>query len=307
VGPALSAVMTHVAGDGSDGAWPDGFTVSAALACLALVGCVLSLWKALPRTVRRARSRRSSSSAVARCQCCKEKLSEAEQKYATALCDACYNDYGGVNYNQKSYSRDVLISCCVIAGLLEFSMNAAILATFQPLVVTHFNWGNGAIAAVNVASTGLSVVISFALVRLRLSERVQTAAAVALYVVGVLVFTAPPLAEWRIIVGLMLGIKAQILFMAPFTAIFSRLIGPERITNFETTILCLAPAVGAMLGTLVAPVCISFADTPFFMLAGLPAAVAVVGTTMGWHHALGPPVLRRQESAEPASSSVESP
>jgi len=33
----------------------------------------------------------------------------------------------------------------------------------------------------------------------------------------------------RLVVGLVLGLKAQILFMAPFTAAFSRIIGGQAI------------------------------------------------------------------------------
>eukprot|EP00965_Chrysotila_dentata_P029652 985936-Pleurochrysis_carterae.AAC.2 len=56
----------------------------------------------------------------------------------------------------------------------------------------------------------------------------QGAIAALLYPLSVLLVTCPPLVWWRIIAGLVLGLKAQILFMAPFTAAFSRLIGRNR-------------------------------------------------------------------------------
>ena len=43
------------------------------------------------------------------------------------------------------------------------------------------------------------------------------ATAAAIYVSATIVFAWPPLQEWRLVVGLVLGLKAQILFMAPFT------------------------------------------------------------------------------------------
>merc|ERR1712039_535024 len=82
--------------------------------------------------------------------------------------------------------------------------------------------------------------------------------------------------------GLMLGIKAQILFMAPFTAIFSRLIGGVRLTNKLTTALCLAPAMGAALGTTIAPLIIARAGTTEALIVAIPAIIAVCGIFFGW-------------------------
>merc|ERR1719401_1149978 len=166
--------------------------------------------------------------------------------------------------------------------LLEISMNAGVIATFQPIAVEHFGWGNNAIAAVQVVGAGLSVVISLLMAWLRLPERTQTALAAGLYFFGVMMYSIPPLTEWRAVVGLMLGVKAQILFMAPFTAIFSRLIGRARMTNNLSTALCLAPAIGAALGTTMAPLFVSAAGGPLFPLVGLPAAAAVAAIAWSW-------------------------
>jgi len=95
----------------------------------------------------------------------------------------------------------------------------------------------------------------------------------------------------------MLGVKAQILFMAPFTAIFSRIIGRLRVTNRLTTALCLAPAIGAALGTTAAPTLIALANTPFFMLASLPAIVAATGIVLSWRRLAAQPI-RPQGSPE---------
>ena len=126
-------------------------------------------------------------------------------------------------------------------------MSAGVVATFQPLAVSRFGWGSDQIAAVNFLSSSLSIVLSLIMAHLRLPERAQASAAALLYLSSVLVFTASPLAEWRLVLGLVLGLKAQILFMAPFTAAFSRLMGGTRVTNSLTTALCLAPLIGAAL------------------------------------------------------------
>ena len=46
-------------------------------------------------------------------------------------------------------ARRVLVAFCLIAMLLEASMNAGVTATFQPIAVTQFGWGADQIAFVN--------------------------------------------------------------------------------------------------------------------------------------------------------------
>ena len=91
--------------------------------------------------------------------------------------------------------------------------------------------------------------------------------------------------------------------MAPFTAIFSHLIGGQRVTNSLTTLLCLAPLVGAALGTAVAPLCLRLADSPLFSLVALPAGIAVAVLVAVWRGSGGPggrcaraPVARRDDT-----------
>jgi hypothetical protein len=76
--------------------------------------------------------------------------------------------------------------------------------------------------------------------------------------------------------------------MAPFTAIFSQLIGGQRVTNSLTTLLCLAPLVGAALGTAVAPLCLRLADSLLFPLVALPAGIATAVLLAVWRAAGGP-------------------
>ena len=156
--------------------------------------------------------------------------------------------------------------------------------------VEHFHWGIDQIAAVNFLSSFLSVIVSVALAHERLPEFGQAAAAAALYFLSVFCFCFPPLSEWRLVAGLVLGLKAQILFMAPFTAAFSRLIGGSRVTNALTTVLCIAPLIGAALGTALAPLVLWSAGTYLFLVACcLPCAVAVLITVVGWN------ALRRRD------------
>lgn len=76
--------------------------------------------------------------------------------------------------------------------------------------------------------------------------------------------------------------------MAPFTAIFSQLIGGQRVTNALATLLCLAPLVGAALGTGVAPLCLRLADSLLFPLVALPAGIATGVLLAVWRAAGGP-------------------
>ena len=110
----------------------------------------------------------------------------------------------------------------------------------------------------------------------------QVIAASCLYVGATLVFASPPLCEWRLVVGLVLGLKAQILFMAPFTAAFSLLIGGCRVTNGLATTLCLAPLIGAAMGTALTPFLLPLAGSPAFLLAALPALLAVALLVVAW-------------------------
>jgi len=169
-----------------------------------------------------------------------------------------------------------------LAMLLESSVNAGVIAAFQPVVVRHFDWDSTEIATVNMAGAGLAVFISVCLAQMRLPERLQAAGAALIYLAAVLMFTLPPLEPWKAVVGLMLGLKAQILFMAPFTAMFSHAIGRTRVTNKLTTALCLAPLVGAAMGTAAAPWFVEQAGQWGFAWAAAPAALAICGGVAGW-------------------------
>lgn len=213
------------------------------------------------------------------CEECGNHLNVEEKRYRSALCNVCYDSYGGVGF--KRFKWYILMSFCAVAGLLELSQNAAILGTFQPIAVRHFGWGSNEIAVVNFVSALLSVIVSLVSAQLRLPEAIQVSAAAALYCVGGLAFTCPPIQEWKCILGLVLGLKAQILFMAPFTSIFSRLIGRTRVTNRLTIALCLAPAIGGLVGTVLAPVFFRISNTWFFPTAMAPAIFAFVGVLFG--------------------------
>mmetsp|Transcript_63239 Transcript_63239/g.125033 ORF Transcript_63239/g.125033 Transcript_63239/m.125033 type:complete len:613 (-) Transcript_63239:20-1858(-) len=283
LGPFVCMLAEGMLGDGSDGAWWDGLTGSALFAAAISMVCAFVLAACLPGKTGRGLSHTSRDSvSLEQCERCSQELDEKERGYATALCDKCWDNYAGVEYSFKRFQLHLLVKWCIIAGLLEFSLNAGIVATFQPVVVTHFNWGSFAIASVTAMGTGLGVVISLAMTCLRLRPKWQTLAASLLYLLGLSIFTAQPLQPWRVILGYLLGIKAQVLFMSPFIAIFSSLIGPVRVTNALTTVLCLAPLVGAALGTSAAPAFMAVSNSPLFILVSLPAFVAVVVIGLEW-------------------------
>mmetsp|Transcript_55828 Transcript_55828/g.181266 ORF Transcript_55828/g.181266 Transcript_55828/m.181266 type:complete len:868 (+) Transcript_55828:141-2744(+) len=262
-GPLISIAAHRAFRSEAPDAWLNSFTAGAAISALAFALCFLGLafFLVAPKRKKLALAGPSAGGQKVQvknriCERCDKELSAEEQnfcqalcdkcfrrrcercnalfdqeqlskqlEYTTALCDPCWDNYGGSNKSWKQFRMEVLICFCVLSVLLELGMNAAVIATFQPLAVGHFGWGNDAIAAVNFAGAGLSVLISLTMAYLRLPERVQMGLAASLYFLSVLLYSFPPLSEWRLVVGLMLGIKAQILFMAPFTAIFSRLIG----------------------------------------------------------------------------------
>lgn len=307
IGPLLATVLKQsLERIDPNGEWPDAFFFGAVLAAAAHFACAIMLLYLLPRP-RKARaivSRVSGNADIAPartdiCEQCSEQLRPEEQQYATQLCDTCYNSFGGQGVSFRRYKRDVLWGFCTIVALLEFSANSAIIASFQPIAVERFGWGADAIAMVNLAGAGLSVVVSFSVAYLRFPDEKQLAFAAGLYMTSVWLFTAPPLAEWRLVLGLMLALKSQILFMAPFTAIFSRLIGRVRVTNRLTTPLCFAPLVGACLGTMAAPLILAFAGSPTFMLSALPASAATAFIGLAWHR------LNGQQNASPRRQSVD--
>uniref|UniRef100_A0A7S2PLK3 Uncharacterized protein n=1 Tax=Zooxanthella nutricula TaxID=1333877 RepID=A0A7S2PLK3_9DINO len=299
VGPIASVLAGRAWGHGGPGRWLDGFTACAFFAVIAhvlLAGLLAWALTSSPSkagdrsdSMRRRSSTRDASEVVISCDLCCKVLDAREREFPFQLCNGCYDTFGGEKISFKRYSRQVLMSFCVISMFLEISMNAGVVATFQPIAVDHFGWGNDAIAAVNFVGTGLSFVVSLVFAWLRLPERTQMALAAGMYFFGVTMYSVPPLAEWRAVVGLMVGIKAQILFMAPFTAICSRLIGRARMTNRLATALCLAPAIGAALGTTMAPLFVAVAGTPLFSLASVPAAVAVGCIAWGWSRFQGVP------------------
>jgi len=94
-----------------------------------------------------------------RCERCNRPFSneelEKQLENQTALCDGCWDNFGGPDKSWKKFRLEVLVSFCVLSMLLELGMNAAVIATFQPLAVGHFRWGNNAIAAVNFMGAGL--------------------------------------------------------------------------------------------------------------------------------------------------------
>ena len=153
----------------------------------------------------------------------------------------------------------------------------------------------------------ISVLVSLSVAHLNLNEWAQAIIAASLYVSATLIFSWPPLEQSRLVVGLVLGLKAQILFFAPFTAAFSRLIGGHRVTNGLTTLLCLAPLIGAALGTAIAPLLIPYAGQPLFMLTGLPSVIGTLCLLAGWRYVGSGHGFNKQQQGGDSSSPVGAP
>ncbi len=251
------------------------FTDAALLAAALHALCALGLAAFLPappgrgHSVQRAFAATGAAAATSPgCERCGRALTAAERTWDMHICDVCYDQWW------KHHKRRTLLWSCAVASLLEISMNI-VVTVFQPIAVDRFGWKASEIAAVNLLSAGLSIAVSLGSAQLRLPEWSQAMCAAMLYVCSVLLATAPPVGEARLVSALVLGLKAQILFMAPFTAIFSHLLGSRRITNTLTTALCLAPLAGAAVGAALAPLALRAAGSPWFMLSAFPAVVAL--------------------------------
>ena len=70
------------------------------------------------------------------CERCGIGLTEVERRWEAQLCDVCWDTWF------RHFKRRTLVLFCGVAALLEFSMNATVVATFQPLAVEHFGWGS---------------------------------------------------------------------------------------------------------------------------------------------------------------------
>jgi len=246
VGPVTSALLAGTS---------NAFVSGACIAMVIFALCTISLWVCLPRSAGSADELDNSPGAV-----CPQWTSDR------------YDSFGGENRKFRDY---VLVCFCTIATLLEVSLNAGVMSAFQPVVVEHFGWQSSAIAKVNSAGALLSIAISLVVAQLRPPECLQAMAAAGCYLAAVLAFLTPPLAEWRLVLGVMLGISAQIMLYAPLEAIFAQLIGRTRVTTQLATVLSLAPAVGTAFGTFLAPYCVAWAGSPAALVAATPAFVAV--------------------------------
>lgn len=277
VGPVAATVIQRAFS--FPGAWFTGFQVCAFLATAAHAGSAIVLYLFLQAPAARKGELktvdfRGCASTQEKCEKCERTLNEEESRYRSYLCNKCYDSFGGMGF--KTYKWNILLKFCVVSALLELSMNAGVLATFQPIAVVRLGWGSNELAGVNFLSSLLSVIVSLVSAQLRLPEGCQVCTAAGLYCAGVILFTLPPPSTLTCIAGLVFGLKAQILFMAPFTSIFSRLIGRTRVTNRLTIALCLAPAVGGAVGTSLSPFFIRLCGTCWFMTSSLPAMSAFI-------------------------------
>ena len=80
------------------------------------------------------------------CERCAVPLTIDERRYNTELCDRCWDTWF------RSFKRRALLGFCAVAALLELSMNAAVVAPFQPIAVERLGWGSDEIAKVRERS-----------------------------------------------------------------------------------------------------------------------------------------------------------
>jgi len=207
-----------------------------------------------------------------RCERCHKPGSSA----AEALCRDCYDNFGGKDVSFWLYSWRVMICCWILVLLLEIALNAGVMVAFQPVVVERFGWESSSIALVNTAGAGLGMLILIVLINWKPREDVQAIVAAGCYLLAVLAFMCPPLAQWRLVVGVMLGVAAQIMFYPALEALFARKLGKLRVTMKLAVILALAAPVGTALGTALSPLCVAHAGSAPALLAALPALLATL-------------------------------
>ena len=160
-------------------------------------------------------------------------------------------------------------------------MSAGVVATFQPLAVSRFSWGSDQIAAGNFQSSSLSNVLSLIMAHLRLPERADRRPWRACSTSAPSSYAARRSPSGGSSSGSCSASRRRFCSWRR-SAAFSRLMGGTRVTNSLTTALCLAPLIGAAVGTAFAPLLLGLAGTPWFVLAALPALVAVGGIMLGW-------------------------
>jgi len=174
------------------------------------------------------------------------------------------------------FSKYLVIAFSITAGLLELSLQASVMALFQPLAVSRFGWQDHEIASVYIAGAGVSCLITLMAFQTNASASVLLGVATGLYLSAVLLVTLSSISEGKLLLALILGTIAQVLFISPFITIFAGMVGKSRITHGLTTILCLAPSAGQVLGAALTPLALAAVDTPTFALVSIPAVLATI-------------------------------
>lgn len=213
-----------------------------------------------------------------------------------ALCRECLDNYQRKGISFWWYSARVMVGCWSFVLLLEISLNAGVMVAFQPVVVTHFGWSSSSIALVNTAGAAFGVLILLVLTYSEPGERAQASYAAACYLGSVVLFMSPPLAEWRLVAGVMLGMAAQLVLYPALEAMFAHKLGKVRVTVGRAVLLSLASSVGTAMGTALAPLVVARAGSGVALLAAAPALLATIGVSvLGCKH-------RRPAAAQQLSS-----
>lgn len=212
------------------------------------------------------------------CECCKRDLAESSEEFDSSLCPVCYANFGGTGMKFSTFSMVLLVAFSFVGGLLDLSISV-LFALFQPLAVDEFSWSLSSIAAVYMGTSGISAILSVVLFGSQVPDRLQFCAAAICGTIAVVVAAYPPLSERRLVLGVLFGTVAQIIYQAPYLAIFADLIGKARVTYTLTTVLCLAPLIGQAIGTALSSFALSYVNTPYFLLIAVPACIASTAAT----------------------------
>lgn len=287
-GPLLAAVLSWTA-------FP--FAIASGICCVVFFVCALLIatfmpgerrrdpWRESPTSPPRvgapsaalpqAPLRKGTSMLYERCELCNNAAGTEEK----ALCQNCYKDYQSKGISFWWYSLRVMVCCWSFVLLLEISLNAGVMVAFQPVVVTHFRWNSRSIALVNTAGALFGFSVLWWLIRRDPGEFVQANAAAACYLCAVLLFMCPPLAQWRLVAGVMLGVASQLMLYPALEAMFAHKLGKARVTVGRAVVLSLASSVGTAMGTVLAPSVVDRAGSSAALLAAVPALTATIGVS----------------------------
>eukprot|EP00931_Biecheleriopsis_adriatica_P115807 TRINITY_DN91560_c0_g1_i1.p1 TRINITY_DN91560_c0_g1~~TRINITY_DN91560_c0_g1_i1.p1 ORF type:complete len:1006 (-),score=112.69 TRINITY_DN91560_c0_g1_i1:71-3088(-) len=223
------------------------------------------------------------------CSDCFSLLSSKEEAFGLGLCDHHFDNFQSSGLAFTSFKFRCLLAFCTAGALLEFGNFAAVVMTFQPLMVNYFGWRaqdmSMAITCSCVLSLTVSGGLSLKLVKFKVNQQLLLAASMSL--LSIVLIAMPPLFPYRTVIAFIVGAKSQILFSAPFTAAYSAVLqktnlGKERSSQADFTLLSIAMNLGGLAGTLLSPSVVAAAGTKRNLMFALPACIVIVAICKTW-------------------------